>query len=219
MDESGKYFWKHRKAKEMLMKRFWTVTFALSLLAACSLFSVAEARTGFVYSSSQSKQIIQPRAEGVIQALRDRHMGRLAGFVHPEKGVQFSPYAHARAGDQKFTVEQVRQLGKTARKYSWGEYDGTGKPILLTWREYFERFVYSHDFSRAEEIQYNKVTPRGNTLNNLQTFYPGSIAVEYFLPGTSPEFAGMDWRSLWLVFQPRGKTWYLVGIAHDEWTI
>lgn len=201
------------------MNRFLSVMLVLSLLASCGFSPPAAAKKGFVYSVSQSKAIIQPRAEGVLQALHDRHMGRLASFVHPEKGLQFSPYAHARNSDQRFSVEQVRQLGKTAHKYSWGEYDGTGETILLTWGKYFERFVYSRDFSQAKEVRYNTVVPRGNTLNNLQTFYPGSITVEYFLPGTSSEFGGMDWQSLWLVFQPRGKTWYLVGIAHDEWTI
>lgn len=30
---------------------------------------------------------------------------------------------------------------------------------------------------------------------------------------------GNDWKSLWLIFEEDGGVWYLVGIAHDEWTI
>jgi hypothetical protein len=29
----------------------------------------------------------------------------------------------------------------------------------------------------------------------------------------------MDWRSLRLVFEEQGGSWYLVGIVHDQWTI
>ena len=41
-------------------------------------------------------------------------------------------------GDRKFTRRQVRNLGRTHRVYNWGDYDGTGEPIRLTWRKYFE---------------------------------------------------------------------------------
>ena len=30
---------------------------------------------------------------------------------------------------------------------------------------------------------------------------------------------GMDWRSLWLVFEKLGAEWFLVGVVHGSWTI
>jgi len=43
--------------------------------------------------------------------------------------------------------------------------------------------------------------------------------VEYHFPGIDPQYGGLDWRSLRLVFQQSGGEWYLVGIIHDQWTI
>jgi hypothetical protein len=37
--------------------------------------------------------------------------------------------------------------------------------------------------------------------------------------GFDPEYEGMDWRSLRLVFEKKNDIWYLVGIIHDQWTI
>jgi len=193
--------------------------FAVFVMLSTSCFALpAYARNGFVYSSPQAEKIIAARSRGVITALRDRHMNRLAGFVHPTRGVRFSPYAHATARHRKFSRAQIRQLGRSTPHYNWGHYDGSGALIRLTWREYFGKFGYSRDFAAAPEVNYNIFSRTGNTVNNLREFYRGSIVVEYFTP--DPKLRdGHDWQSLWLVFQPRGHTWYLTGIAHDQWTI
>ncbi len=177
----------------------------------------AQAKKSFVYSSSQAEKVIAPRATAVIAALKKRQMNRLSQFVHPQNGLRFSPYVFVSQKNQLFQRAQIRHLGNSAAIRHWGEYDGTGDPIRLAWREYFGKFVYSRDFAASKQISYNVVSKRGNTINNLHAFYPGSIVVEYYTPG-SEQYSGMDWQSLWLVFQPRGTTWYLAGIAHDQWT-
>ena len=55
-------------------------------------------------------------------------------------------------------------------------------------------------------------------INNIPDFYPGGMMVEYHFPGIDPEYGGLDWRSLRLVFIPYGEDWFLVGVVHDEWT-
>ena len=44
--------------------------------------------------------------------------------------------------------------------------------------------------------------------------------MEYHVPGTNPDYGGMDWRSLRLVMEEGddGK-WDLRAVIHDEWTI
>lgn len=66
---------------------------------------------------------------------------------------------------------------------------------------------------------YNHVFSSGNIIDNSHDFYPNSIIVEYYLPGTDPNNGGMDWQSLRLVFQSIENQWYLVGIIHSQWTI
>jgi hypothetical protein len=39
------------------------------------------------------------------------------------------------------------------------------------------------------------------------------------VPGAKPEYAGLDWASLLLVFEQYESRWYLVALVHDQWTI
>jgi len=98
-------------------------------------------------------------------------------------------------------------------------YDGTGDPIGLTPAQYCQRFIYDRDYTQAREVSYNRPLGQGNSLNNSLAVYPRAAIVEYHFPGFDPQYGGMDWRSLRLVFERKGRAWYLVGIIHAEWTI
>lgn len=169
---------------------------------------------------SSTEQSIRNKSNEVMLALKDRDMSRLAGLIHPDKGVRFSPYAYVdREKDQKFTSEQIKDIYNTEKKYLWGSYDGSGDPIELTFKEYFDKFVYNKDFALAPEIGYNRIIKQGNTIININEAYPGSIFMEYHFPGFDPQYEGIDWMSLRLVFENKDGVWYLVGIIHDQWTI
>jgi hypothetical protein len=133
--------------------------------------------------------------------------------------VRFSPYAYIRAEDLVFTPEQMRTIFNDTRQYTWGAYDGSGEPITLNFSDYYARFIYDVDFSQPKTIGYNTIVGRGNSLNNLVEFYPGVDFVEFHFPGFEPQYEGMDWRSLRLVFQRIDQVYKLVGIVHDQWTI
>ena len=174
-------------------------------------------------SPPEAKRLIEGLARRVILALKAKDMAKLSAFVHPVKGVRFSAYAYvdvSPGGDRVFRRNQVRSLWASRRRYVWGSYDGSGDPIQLTFRAYYRRFIYDHDYSRAKRIGYNDaIMGRGNTLNNIYDTYPRGIVVEYHFPGFNPQYDGMDWKSLWLVFEKEGREWYLIGVVHDEWTI
>lgn len=200
------------------MKRSLSAVLVVVALLACRFQAQARNAQGFVYTPAQAEKIIAARSQGVITALRNRQMNQLAYYVDSRRGLRFSPYAHATKNDRRFSRSRVRRLGRSDSRYRWGSYDGTGDPIRLSWRDYYFKFVYGRDYAAVQKVNYNRVGQRGNTLNNLHDFYPGSIVVEYHTPDLQNK-GGMDWKSLWLVFQPRGTTWYLAGIANDQWTI
>lgn len=158
-------------------------------------------------------------AELVINALADKDMAMLANFVHPERGVRFSPYAFVREEHQVFMPEELPDLVGSEEVYTWGRYDGTGEPIELTFDEYYDEFVYSADFANPEQMAVNERLGQGNTINNIGEFYPEASFVEYHFSGFEEEYEGMDWESLRLVFVQEDGAWWLVGIVHDEWTI
>lgn len=169
---------------------------------------------------TEARAIIAERARQVVTALREKDFARLSTYIHPERGVLFSPYAFINEEfDRTFSADQIREVSADTRTYLWGYYDGSGLPMELTFAEYYERFVYSRDFAGMEQVGYNQIIGRGNTINNQFAIFPRAIVVEYYFPGDDPNLAGMDWESLRLVFEEYGGVWYLVAIVHDAWTI
>lgn len=165
-------------------------------------------------------------AARAILAIRDHDLAELAGLVHPVKGVTFSPYTSVRplqgapgTADLVFSPAQLRSLWSDPTVYAWGTFDGSGEPIELPFRAYYERFVYDVDFAQPDVIGFDATIGQGNTINNIATVYPNAVTVEYHFEGFDPEYAGMDWRSLRLVIEEYEGNWYVVGIVHDEWTI
>lgn len=172
-------------------------------------------------SPEESQRIIAGRARQIILSLKAGNIAKLSTFVHPQKGVRFSPYASVLPDEDRLVKRnQLVQMWASTKRYKWGGYDGSGDPIWLTFKKYHRRFIFDHDFSRARRVAYNPdEMSHGNTPNNIRAIYPQAIAVEYYLPGFDSKLSGMDWTSLWLVFEKKGSDWYLVGIVHDEWTI
>ena len=158
------------------------------------------------------------RANQAVYALQSRDLAALAALVHPQQGLRFSPYGYVQAQDQLFSAAQVAGLGSDPTVYTWGAFDGSGAPIQMAFEQYFMQFVYDQDFARPQQLGFNKFLGQGNTLNNLVEFYPQAQFVEYYFSGFDPQYSGMDWRSLRLVFVQEGGVWYLAGIVHDEWT-
>jgi hypothetical protein len=159
-----------------------------------------------------------------VWALREQDWATVTAAVHPERGVRFSPYTYVRTGqndgaDLLFGAEELSALVTEPAAYVWGRYDGSGEPIALPFADYYARFVYDADFAWAYAVGYDRTVGSGNTINNLSDVYPEAHVVEFYMAGSDPQVAGLDWRSLRLVLEKVGETWYLVGVVHDEWTI
>jgi len=166
-----------------------------------------------------TQQEVLNRAAEVIRALKDEDMISLSVYVHPEMGLRFSPYAFVKDTDQVFPPNKIAGLLTDNTVYNWGVYDGSGEPIDLSFPDYYAKFVYDVDFAEAPQEALNHRLGVGNSIDNSLEFYPGSMIVEYYFPGFDAQYAGMDWRSVRLVFSEYNSTWVLVGIIHDQWTI
>jgi hypothetical protein len=168
---------------------------------------------------------VAARAAQAITGLRDRDMAALSTLVHPDKGLRFSPYTYVRVGpgdpggeDLVFSAEQVRDASDDGTVYLWGRFDGSGEPIFATFSDYYARFLYDADFAQPHVVGFDQEVGWSSMINNIDEVYPGAVTVEYHFEGFDPQYDGMDWRSLRLVFEQQDGTWYLVGIVHDEWT-
>ena len=156
----------------------------------------------------------------VANALRQEDFSPRASFVHPEKGVTFTPYSTVDFdSDLTFTQEQVMELSGNSTVYTWGTFDGRGDPIQMTAAEYFPRYVSNADYTKAPQIGIDHIMMRGNALENIDEAYPEGRFVDFCFPQQEQVNEGMDWCSLKLVFERRDASWLLVGIVHGEWTI
>jgi hypothetical protein len=195
------------------------------LLSLCLGLSTACASTpaepeGTAAQSDLGAPSIERFARDLVAMLEEADYEALSRHVHPARGLVFSPYGHVDLTSAvHLSREEVARLGKDALPRTWGTADGTGDPIRLTFADYAERYVYDRDYAEAPQVAVDQRLGQGNTLHNLEDAFPGSAFVEFHFPGEDPQYGGMDWRSLRLVFEELGNRWWLIGVVHDEWTI
>lgn len=196
----------------------------LFVLALCVLALPACRKTDDVAqappAAAQSNDDLLQAARGVIQAIKARDGPRLAQFVHSGRGVRFSPYAYVDVErDRVLSRADVQGIWEDGKVYEWGAADGTGDPIRLTPAQYFERFVFDRDYSRATAVSVNSDRAQGNTSNNAAAVYPNAMRVEfYFEPAPGKGDPAFEWRALRLVFERENASWKLIAVTHDEWT-
>ncbi|MFA9556840.1 hypothetical protein ACERII_06035 [Evansella sp. AB-rgal1] len=161
---------------------------------------------------------LRDRADNVVIALENINFQSLANYVHPEKGVQFSPYGYVNdEEDLVFSADEVAAFREDTEEYDWGTQDGSGHTISLTPVEYYEEYIYIRDFSRnAQEIAINEIESHGNIIVNVEEAYPDADFVSYYVAASEEE---LDWANLILAFEEHDGDWYLVGLAVDRWTI
>lgn len=156
----------------------------------------------------------------VIELIEAENFSDLAIYVHPNMGVRFSPYDYIDVqNDQVFQAAQFQNLSGNPNVYLWGNYDGTGDPINLTFDDYYDEFIYDEDFANPHMYGNNYPIGTGNMINNFSDVYPNGQFIEFHFTGFDPQYEGMDWSSLKLGFEQHNNAWYLVGVIHSQWTI
>jgi hypothetical protein len=157
----------------------------------------------------------------VIDLIATEDFTSLDTHVSPTNGLRFSPYSNINTSTDivLYAGSSVSTMLTNTTVYNWGIYDGSGDPISNDGLAYFNEFVYDHNFATPHMIGINNTLGSGNMINNLSTSYPGDSFVEFHFTGFDPQYSGMDWSSLTLVFENNGGLWYLKGIVHSQWTI
>jgi hypothetical protein len=202
-----------------LKSKYFIIGFVILFSIINSVYFTSGRQPSGRITSAMAKRIIKTRCDSVITALKNKNFERLEDYVHPLKGVRFSPYSYVDIQyDITIAINKIRTLPADTTKRVWGYYDGSGEEIRLTFIDYYKEFIYDKDFINATEIGYQRIIGQGNTRSNIYEVYPTSIVVEYHFPGFDPRVSGMDWESLRLVFEKYWGQWFLVGIVHDQWT-
>lgn len=171
-------------------------------------------------SSVEAQKIIEKKSNEAILALKNKDFKKVASFMSADEKLVFSPYCYVKSEYLSFSKSEVENFSTDLKRYNWGTYNGVSPTkIDMTFSDYYNEFIYDQDFAQAEKISYNQILGKGNMINNIQSFFPNSIIVEYHFSGFEEELEGMDWKSLRLVFVKVGDEWFLKAIVHDTWTI
>lgn len=173
------------------------------------------------WAPSRAQNAVQSVSADVLAILHQRDIRGLAAWVHSDRGVRLSPHAFV-APDEHVRLSPVElvEAWSDPTPRVWGYNDATGNPLKLTLPEYLDQFIWDGEFSDAVDIGYNTRVGQGNTVDNAAEIYPDGLTVEFHLPGTDPEFEGLDWKSLRLVLardEQQDGAWRLVAIIHDQW--
>jgi len=156
----------------------------------------------------------------VAQSLADQDMAVFSSYVHATQGVRFTPYGYVNpAVDLSYPSTAFATLLTDPTTFTWGAFDGSGDPIIYTFADYFDNFIYDEDYVNPDMIGLNTTIGTGNSLINLSTIYPTASFVEFHFTGFDPQYGGIDWTSLILVFENVAGDWKLVGVVHNQWTI
>jgi spore germination protein GerM len=173
---------------------------------------------GCIIDESESDEILA-LSEEILLVLKNKDIGSLENYIHPVEGLRFSPYVCANFEENHiFEKNDLLSAWNSSNIYNFGSYDGTGDPINLTFKDYYDRFVYERDYSTSNDITVNNDV-LGYLLNpRLTALYPGFNITNHYMEGVNPDYGGLDWKSLKLVYQKYNGVWSLVSIIHDEWT-
>ncbi|MDD3896692.1 MAG: hypothetical protein PHU04_02490 [Candidatus Peribacteraceae bacterium] len=210
------------------MKRVIVLTACLLLLSACSTNVQKESAVQPDLHSSatedtpenETSRAVKETAQNILATLKSQNWQGFASYVHPENGVRFTPYTYVKIdSDEVLSPSDFTQALSDEAMRNWGVRDGTGEPLILTFGNYYARYIWNYDYTQAPVQTWNEPSARGNILDNARDVYPDAQIVEYHFPGFDPQYEGMDWSSLRLVLEKFNSEWRLVGLIHDEWTI
>jgi hypothetical protein len=196
-----------------------TIIFAVSF-SACGDKSDNGSDNGQVKKElSGSLELVQIAIE-VANELKTKDLASLSEHINPDKGLVIAPYSNIDLENSiSFTKEEFAALKDSPNQFTWGSYDGSGEPILLNFSDYYNLFIFDADFTIPDLIGVNENIGAGNTINNLMEVFPNSEFIEFHIKGIDPQYDGMDWRSLRLGFEKIDNKYFLIYIAHDQWTI
>lgn len=165
-------------------------------------------------NSKLAKQLISEKAIITIKALKFRNFKLLENISHPILGIRFSPYPYILSSDKVIFGKEMQDYYQAHQKYDWG-HNRQMKSIKLTFKNYYNQYIYNQDFANYDEITFNsKLSNPTKMIDNTRKFYPSSIIVELKINGIFQENHGKDWTILRLVFNKFKNDWYLVAVIN-----
>ncbi|MEZ5375102.1 MAG: hypothetical protein R2733_01225 [Acidimicrobiales bacterium] len=161
-------------------------------------------------------------ADRVRELLGSGDVATLSEHVDPDRGLTVSVHASITETTPVLSLAQVAGSATDSATLLWGYTDGDGAPIVETIRQRLRAVAGDTGLTSTDAIGYDVRLGFGNSIDNIDHWFPGSSVVEYHFDGTSL-YGDFDWSSVRFVFDaeaetPSGRP-VLLAIVQDTWTI
>lgn len=168
----------------------------------------------------EQKDSLDTIGKEIMNALAVGDYTILERYVHPVKGIRFSPYPSVNKKDDVIVTRSILEnLLSRDTIIRWGYFDGSGYPIEMTFKNYITKYIVIDNCLSAFEVTIGEIKQRGNMLDNCSEIYPDTQIIEYFCGGRDNKYEGMDWVAIKFVFDQYENQSFLIGIVHNGWTI
>lgn len=174
-------------------------------------------QTPTIAETPKEEQLVAAGKE-VLKAMATKDFVMLATLTSTE-GLSLNEIPNLDFSVSNLPQSEISQIPTDTQTFMWGYTDGQGLEIDITRKEYFEKYLFNHDYLNAPVIAVNETLGRGNSLNTIITDSDGRNFVAFHFAGFNPTYEGMDWTTLYLVFDFEDGKYKLRGIAKDNWTI
>ncbi|MEK9184858.1 MAG: hypothetical protein AAB866_01685 [Patescibacteria group bacterium] len=184
-----------------------------------STIKIASITTPVVFTNKEQKLISVSKE--VLSALKNKDYQRLEGLVS-QNGLSLGKEPNVDYINNLIAKNDVSEIPKDTKVYFWGYTDGKGDPINLTRTQFLTQYIYSGtvDFSKAPDVAVNKTLGKGNSFNTMDKAAQNGVTyVAFHFDGFDAKYAGMDWATIYLVFDSVNGEYKLRAIARDNWTI
>lgn len=169
-------------------------------------------------ANNESKDVITV-AKSVLIALKNKDYTSLENLASSQ-GLSWNEYPSLDLSKNDIVKTEISNIPTNSQKYLFGYTDGRGDPINLTISEYLNKWIYNQDYINADEVVINKVADGGtNSLNTIIKDAGDRTVVAFHFKGFDPKYEGMDWTTIYLVFDLENGEYKLRGIAKNNWTI
>lgn len=170
----------------------------------------------------QPTPIQQGNLEGlaaeILEILKAKDFVALASYVHPEKGVRFSPQGTIKTEtDLVFNREDVANFALYNNNFTWGSHFAKDELLVMSVNDYWDQYVIPKGLDQEWiMLEEDEATP-SQAIDNFDEVYPQGTYIDFLQPGTE-KYDQLDWQSLRLAFeQTADGAYYLVAIIHDNW--
>lgn len=170
------------------------------------------------------KEDVKPKdvivtAKAVLIALKSKDYVALENLTSSD-GLSWNEYPSLDFSKSDISKPEISDIPTNSNIYMFGYTDGEGKPIKLTIEEYLYRWIYNKDYINANEVAINKILDGGsNVLNTIIKDSGNRTVVAFHFKGFDSKYEGMDWTTIYLVFDLENGEYKLRGVAKSNWTI